>query len=103
MGLTPRAGIAVAEIIVYVPCAVALVFALFRHGLGKRVGTYYLVTFTILRLTGAGLEIAADKDPSNQNLFAWASILQAIGISALLLAALGLLMRMSVDLILFYG
>ena len=100
MSLTPRAGIAVAELVVYSPCAVALGFVIYRHGIGKQVGFYYLVTFTILRLTGAGLEIAADKNPNNQNLFAWASILQSIGISALLLAALGLLMRMSVHSVL---
>ena len=92
--LTPRASIAVTEIIVYVPCAVALAFVLWRHGVSKQVGYYYLLTFIILRLTGAGLEIASDKDHKNQSLYAWAAILSTIGIGALLLGGLGLLMRM---------
>ena len=91
--LTPRASIAVVEIIVYVPCAIALGFVLYRHGLSNQVGYYYLVTFILLRLTGAGLEIGADKKPNNQSLYAWAAILSTIGISALELGGLGLLMR----------
>ena len=85
--------VAIAEFVVFVPVLTAMIFVLVRHGFNKQLGWYYLATFSIMRIVGAGFEIAAVKNPGNKSDIIWATILQSIGIGALILSSLGLLKR----------
>lgn len=87
-------SIAIAEIVVFVPVLIAMIFVLFRHGFSKKLGWAYLATFSVIRIVGAGFEIAAVKNPGSRTDVTWATILQSIGLGALILSSLCLLQRM---------
>ncbi|KAL4926624.1 uncharacterized protein BDV17DRAFT_293417 [Aspergillus undulatus] len=88
-----ESGVAIAELIVYIPTALANIFILFRHGIHKQLGWIFLSIFCALRIAGAILQILSDKNPGDMALLEWAVILKSIGLSPLLLASLGFLKR----------
>ncbi len=91
--LSTDGKIAISEICVYVPIFFLSLISVFRHGTGKQLGWIYLTIFCLIRLAGAGFKIASDNDPSNGTDLEWATILSSVGLSPLLMASLGLLMR----------
>jgi len=93
MSVSYRDGVAIGEIVVYVPALTIALFLAVRHGFGRSVGWIYLVIFALARIIGSCFQLATISDPNNTNLYIGASILQNIGISPLELATLGLLGR----------
>jgi hypothetical protein len=93
MGLSYHNGIAAAEIVLYIPALFIAVFLAIRHGFGRSSGWMFLIIFTLARTLGACFQLATLNDPTNTNLYTGAAVLQNIGISVLMLAALGLLSR----------
>jgi hypothetical protein len=93
MGKNIREGIAVADLALYAPLLIGVVFVLIRHGFQKQLGWIYLLIFTIIRLAGAVLELLHTHTPSNKSYLEWSLILSSVGLSPLLLASLGLLKR----------
>ncbi|KAL2832682.1 hypothetical protein BJY01DRAFT_253790 [Aspergillus pseudoustus] len=85
--------VAIAELVVYILTALATLFVVLRHGFHKQLGWIYLYIFCVIRVVGAVLQILSHNDPSNTNDLEWATILQSVGLSPLLLASLGLLKR----------
>lgn len=96
MGGITTEGVAIAELVVYIPVALCAIFVVIRHGFHKQLGWIYLVVFSGIRISGSVLEILSTKNPDNINEKEWAIILQSVGLSPLLLATLGLLKRMFV-------
>lgn len=92
--ISPSESLAIAELVIYPPILLANIFLLFRHGIRRQAGWIFLTIFCIIRLIGAGFGIAAAKNPDDVNDIEWSAILGSIGISPLLLAMMGLLMRM---------
>lgn len=98
MGGITAEGIAIAELVVYIPIALLAIFVVFRHGFHRQLGWIYLCIFCGIRIGGSIMEILSSKHPDNANDKEWATILQSVGLSPLLLSTLGLLKRMSVRL-----
>ncbi|PYI33324.1 hypothetical protein BP00DRAFT_326523, partial [Aspergillus indologenus CBS 114.80] len=85
--------VAIAELIVYIPIALLAIFVVIRHGFYKQLGWIYLCIFSGIRVAGATMEIRSVRDPDNTDNKEWATILQSVGLSPLLLSTLGLLKR----------
>ncbi|KAJ6119275.1 hypothetical protein N7523_003555 [Penicillium sp. IBT 18751x] len=95
MGGVTTEGVAIAELIVYTPVALCALFVVFRHGFHKQLGWIYLVIFSGIRIGGSIMEILSTKNPDNASDKEWATILQSVGLSPLLLSTLGLLKRIT--------
>lgn len=94
MGGVNTEGVAIAELVVYIPVALCAIFVVIRHGFHRQLGWIYLVIFSGIRISGSVMEILSTKNPDNANDKEWATILQSVGLSPLLLSTLGLLKRM---------
>lgn len=94
MTLTYRNGVSIAEIIVYVPALFIAAFLAFRHGLGRNAGWLFLILFCLARIIGPIMQLLTINDPTNESLYTGYAILQNIGLSPLMLAAIGLLSRL---------
>ncbi|GLA12561.1 hypothetical protein AnigIFM62618_008507 [Aspergillus niger] len=86
-------GIAIAELIVYIPISIVTLFVVLRHGFHRQLGWIYLFIFSGVRIAGAVMEILSETHPDNTTDLEWAIILQSVGLSPLLLSSLGLLKR----------
>lgn len=86
-------SIAIGELVVYPLFLIALVFVLVRHGLKREAGFFFLASFTLVRIIGAGFQIAAVKNPTQSNLTG-TFVLQSMGLSPLLVSSSALLKRM---------
>ncbi|KAL4795834.1 hypothetical protein BDV19DRAFT_362153 [Aspergillus venezuelensis] len=87
MSLSPHQALSIVIIIFYTPSLIPTSFLLHRHGIGKAWGWLYLFTFTISRITGASLQIAAESSQTI-GLHIAAAIFASIGVMTLLLAML---------------
>jgi hypothetical protein len=88
-----RDGVAIGELVFYVPAlAIAIILAV-RHGFGRSSGWLFLVIFSLVRIIGSCFQLATINDPTSISLITGAAILQAIGLSPLELTSLGLLSR----------
>lgn len=90
--LPERENIAIAEIAVYFPAIALALYVFVRHGL--KLGWIYIVVFCGLRIAGAIMTILSVKHPTSITDATWGAILGSIGLSPLLLAALGILDRL---------
>ena len=95
MTLHPSSRLAVAELVLFVPCLLGASWVTFRHGLDRRLGWLYLVIFSLVRIVGASCQIASESKHS-VGLIEAATILSNVGLTPLLLAMLGLLKRVYV-------
>ena len=86
-------SIAIGEICVYIPDFILTLIVVFRHGFNRQAGWIYLAIFSVIRIAGAGFTISQTQNLTNKTDVEWAAILDAIGLSPLLLATLGLLKR----------
>jgi phosphoglycerol transferase MdoB-like AlkP superfamily enzyme len=86
-------GIAILQLIVYVPCLFLAVQLTFRHGLRRSSSWYFIAFFTLIRIVGACCLLVTISWPRNMGLHTAAIICGAIGLSPLILACVGLLSR----------
>jgi hypothetical protein len=86
-------GIAYGELVVYIPVFFLTLIVVFRHGFKREMGWIYLAIFCIVRIVGAIFKIEASHHPDSKTDIEWATILQSVGLSPLLMASLGLLKR----------
>ncbi len=87
-------AIAIAQICFYTPSLAVAVFLASRHGFGRNAGWLYLVIFSVARILGASLGLAAShNDPTNLGLSIGAATLQSIGLAPLVLVMLALVSR----------
>lgn len=89
-----KEALAIAQLAVYIPALICAIFIIFRHGFNKQVGWRFLGILCLVRIVGSSFEIAAIHHPDNKTDVEWSAILQSVGISPLLLTALGLLKRL---------
>ncbi|KAI6788128.1 hypothetical protein KC367_g1336 [Hortaea werneckii] len=94
--LAPKACLAAAEVAFFSPALVASAFILYKHGLSRQLGWFYLVLLSILRLIGSSctLYMATQRDYSG-SLIQTATITSAVGTAPLLLALMGFLVRVN--------
>lgn len=101
MALDQRGDIAIATIVFFVPIFCFALFLTLRHGFGRQAGWIFLLTFSIVRIVGGALHIAAEEsNPPSVGLFIGAFSLESAGIAPLLLCTssfLGLVGSSSLD------
>jgi hypothetical protein len=85
--------IAYAKLGVYIPIFILTSIVVLKHGFQKQLGWIYLAIFCVVRIAGAGFKIESEHHPTSKTDAEWAIILQSVGLSPLLMAALGLLKR----------
>lgn len=93
MTLAYRDIIAIVQIIVYIPCALAGLILCRRHGFSKSSGFIFLITFSLLRIIACIFRFIAISNPSRQVITA-EIICTTIGMAPLTLVCLGLESRM---------
>ena len=92
--LPEREDIGIAQIAVYLPSLIAAIYVSVRHGFVRQLGWLYLLTFCVIRIAGAVMQILSVKHPTNRTDATWGAILGSVGLSPLILCSLGLLQRM---------
>ncbi len=92
--LTFRNRISIAEICFYSPALAGSLYLLLRHGPGRNAAWNFLVLFSAIRLCGAALQLETIAQPFSIPIYTGSMILQSVGISPLMLAALALLGRL---------
>lgn len=92
--LNHRGILAAVELAFFAPAGVLAVLIVIRHGRAKKLGWYYVLSLSLLRIVSSGCSIYSQekKDYSNGLLTAIA-ITNAIGTTPILLALLGFLER----------
>ncbi|KAI0480528.1 hypothetical protein GGR56DRAFT_671629 [Xylariaceae sp. FL0804] len=86
-------GIAVAELIYYLPTGGIAIYLASKHGFRRANGWIFLILMSVIRCVGAGINLAEIHWPDNSTLATTSGTLQSIGLSPLILAALGLIHR----------
>ncbi|KAH8120501.1 hypothetical protein DFH11DRAFT_1560345 [Phellopilus nigrolimitatus] len=90
--LDQRGDISVAIIIVYAVVFVLSLILTFRHGFSKQAGWVHLLLFSIFRIVGGILHVAAEKTvPPKTGLYIGAFALESAGLAPLLLTTLSFL------------
>jgi hypothetical protein len=87
-----QGGISILELIVYFPALLVATIVCFRHGFGRSSGWIFVLILCLIRIIGACCELATYSSYT-KGLLEAVIILEAVGISPLLLATLGLLSR----------
>ncbi len=92
MTLDSRDRVAIAELVVYIPCSFLALFISLRHGFNRSSGWIYLIILSIARIVGASCQLDTMTNHSKGIQIA-AFICASVGLSFLILACLGLLSR----------
>ncbi|KAI0793369.1 hypothetical protein C8Q75DRAFT_749932 [Abortiporus biennis] len=90
--LDARGGVDIAEIIVYLCFLATSIILVLRHGFTRKAGWLLILIFSLIRIIGSALHIAAETiDSNNINIQIAAGIFESAGVSPLLGATLGFL------------
>src|ERR1700739_3343160 len=92
MKFNSRGGVSIFELIIYFPAIVVAAIVCSRHGFGRSSGWIFTLILCLVRIIGACCQLVTYHSETKVLLEA-VVILDAIGISPLLLATLGLLSR----------
>ena len=93
MHLNARGGISILELAIYTPSLFVAFFVCHRHGIGRSSGFIFTLILCLVRIIGAGCQLATYHGRASNGLLEATIILDSIGLSPLLLATLGLLSR----------
>ncbi|KAJ5642157.1 hypothetical protein N7490_006157 [Penicillium lividum] len=85
-------GISILQLIVYLPAIFVSIFLVARHGLRTSCGYIFLTIFTLLRIIGAGCDLATIAS-SSTSLYTTYAVTSSIGLTPLMMACSGLLSR----------
>ncbi|KAF2724208.1 hypothetical protein K431DRAFT_282056 [Polychaeton citri CBS 116435] len=90
MSLTPKSDLSIAMLVFYCPALVLSSFIIFKHGLKRQLGWFYLVLLSLLRVIGSSTSIymAVNNDYSS-GLVETSIITSAVGTAPLISALLG--------------
>jgi hypothetical protein len=91
MAIDFRDGVSILKLITYSPYLFASLYVCWRHGFMKNSGWIFLSIFCALRIVGASAQLATISNTTSTTPFA--AVTDAIGLSPLLLASLGLISR----------
>ncbi|KAF2402616.1 hypothetical protein EJ06DRAFT_520557 [Trichodelitschia bisporula] len=93
---SPHQSLAIALLVLWTPLLLPAFLVLRKHGVGRHLGWFYLLSLPLVRIVGAGIELGAlASHPPDLGLYTASSILYAIGLVPLLLAAQGVSSRVN--------
>jgi hypothetical protein len=81
-------GLDYAQLAIYGPLSLPILFIVYRHGRRGVIGWLYLFVFCTLRIVGPAMQIKANKDHTSGS---GPILISSIGLSPLLLATVGIL------------
>ena len=87
-----RDGVSILKLVIYTPYLFASIYVCFRMGFMKGSGWIYLSIFCLLRIIGASAQLASISSHSTTP-YTIAAICDAVGLTPLFLASLGLISR----------
>lgn len=93
MGVSYHNGISILQLIVYIPAFFLSGFIVFRHGIRRSGGFFFLNVFAQARVVGTCFDLRTISNPEAIGLYVGAAVCSSIGLSPLLLACTGLLSR----------
>ncbi len=97
MTITYRGGVAIIQLVAFVPTLVIAFILVFRHGLfGRNSGWHHVISLSLLRIVGAICELIAMSNPL-EGVVITAVICSFIGLAPLILLCLALLGRVYVS------
>jgi hypothetical protein len=94
MTIDYRDGVSIGLIAVYLPALAIATYLAVHHGFNRSAGWMFLIIFCLARIIGASMQLATISAPNDTSLYTGYAILESIGLSPLMLAALGLLSRL---------
>ncbi len=86
-------GIAIYKLIYYSPALIASLYVSYKHGFQKGSGWIFLTIFCVIRIIGAGAQLATIDNSNPHTAETIALVAAVLGLSPLLLATLGILAR----------
>ncbi|KAI1302640.1 hypothetical protein F5Y03DRAFT_361388 [Xylaria venustula] len=93
MALSEHNIISIVQIIFFIPAlAIALLLGK-RHGFGRNAGWLLMIIFSLIRIIGASLQLAATAQPDNLGLYFGALTLQGVGLSPFIVVMLAFINR----------
>ena len=96
--VTDREGLSIGTLIFYLPALFIASFVAYKHGFGRQAGWVMLIILALARIIGSICEIVSVSSPSRGVITAFV-ILSSVGLSPLVLAMLGLLKRVYVNVL----
>lgn len=88
-----RSRVSIALIVLYVPVFFTAIFLATRHGLGLNSGWICLIFFAIIRMLYSSFQLATIHQPTDVGLYIGAAVMSGVGLGPLVLAAVGMLIR----------
>ncbi|EDR15717.1 uncharacterized protein LACBIDRAFT_300942 [Laccaria bicolor S238N-H82] len=89
--LDTRGIISAVEIVFYTPIALLTVYLVYRYAFRRDAGWLFLSIFSMARIAGGALLVAAESQPTKISLFSAAYIMDPAALTMLLLSTLGFL------------
>ncbi|PAV22240.1 hypothetical protein PNOK_0219700 [Pyrrhoderma noxium] len=98
--LDQRGDISIAILVIYPFIFFFSIILVIRHGFSKKMGWLYLSIFSLCKIVGAALHIAAEEvTPVNKSLYTGALIMEGIGLTPLLLCTFAFVSNIGADVI----
>ncbi|SLM33558.1 hypothetical protein LPUS_02066 [Lasallia pustulata] len=88
-----RSRVSIAIIVLYVPVFFTAIFLATRHGLGLNSGWICLIVFSVIRMLYSSFQLATINQPTDVGLYIGAAVMSGVGLGPLILAAVGMLIR----------
>jgi len=95
MTVSYRDGIAILQLVFFVPALFLAVLLCVRHGFGRNAGWLFLVVFSLTRILGSSFYLAANNQPRTSWLYVAAAVCSSIGLGPLVLLCVGLVSRVN--------
>jgi hypothetical protein len=76
-----REGVAIGELVCYVPALSIAILLAVRHGFGRSSGWFFLIMLSLARIIGAAMQIAIASNPTSISLYTGSAILTNTGFS----------------------
>ena len=93
MRLDGRAGLSIVELIFYIPMSTTGFYLCWKHSFSRSSGWIFILLLCLVRGVGSVINLVTYSSPS-VGLYQAVATMDAIGISPLLLATLGLISRL---------
>lgn len=88
-----RSRVSIAIIVLYVPVFFTAIFLATRHGFKLNSGWICLIVFAVIRMLYSSFQLATIHRPTDVGLYIGAAVMSGVGLGPLVLAAVGMLIR----------
>ena len=94
MAITYLDALAIVQVAYFSPALLLSLYVALKHGFGKGEGWLFLIVLSLLRIVGGAAMLYTISHPTDTTAFKVSGICSAIGLTPLLSATLGFILRM---------